>query len=105
MVLEQSHFALTRQADPNGLSYTQSQLYSLIADIPRYSSFIPFCTCSNVLDPGSKTIIEKAWRPDDQPFDVEAEMCVGFGGLDERFISRVTGRPFESVTVSACFPA
>ena len=44
--------------------------------------------------------VDKGWKPDDQPFDVEAEMCVGFGGLDEKFISRVTGRPFESVTVS-----
>jgi hypothetical protein len=25
---------------------------------------------------------------------------VGFGGLEERYISRVVGRPFESVTVS-----
>jgi hypothetical protein len=43
--------------------------------------------------------VDDAWKPDDQPFDVEAEMSVGFGGLEERYVSRVTGRPFESVTV------
>lgn len=44
--------------------------------------------------------METGWKPGDQPFNVEAEMCVGFGGLEETFISRVAGRPFESVTVS-----
>jgi coenzyme Q-binding protein COQ10 len=41
------------------------------------------------------------WSPDDQPFDLEAELMVGFGGLEEVYTSRVVGKPFESVTV--CF--
>jgi hypothetical protein len=40
------------------------------------------------------------WKPDDKPFDLEAELKVGFGGLEETYTSRVQGKPFESVTVS-----
>ncbi|CAD6570475.1 MAG: hypothetical protein TREMPRED_005859 [Tremellales sp. Tagirdzhanova-0007] len=88
------------------LPYTQAQLYSLIADVPRYSSFIPFCnSCAVLAKPsgsaGAKRVIETDWKPGEQPFNVEAEMCVGFGGLEETFISRVAGRPFESVTATA----
>ena len=43
------------------------------------------------------------WSPDDKPFDLEAELMVGFGGLEEVYTSRVVGKPFESVTV--CFIA
>jgi len=39
------------------------------------------------------------WSPDDKPFDLEAELMVGFGGLEEVYTSRVVGKPFESVTV------
>ncbi|KAL7425063.1 hypothetical protein Q5752_000751 [Cryptotrichosporon argae] len=76
------------------LPYTPQQLYSLVSDVPRYASFIPFCTSSSVLVPGP-------WQPDGKPFDVEAELTVGFGGLEERYISRVVGRPYESVTATA----
>ena len=42
------------------------------------------------------------WSPDDKPFDLEAELMVGFGGLEEVYTSRVVGKPFESVTVCSC---
>jgi coenzyme Q-binding protein COQ10 len=44
------------------------------------------------------------WSPDDKPFDLEAELMVGFGGLEEVYTSRVVGKPFESVTVSLHLP-
>jgi len=44
------------------------------------------------------------WSPDDKPFDLEAELMVGFGGLEEVYTSRVVGKPFESVTVSLSLP-
>jgi coenzyme Q-binding protein COQ10 len=50
--------------------------------------------------PSNQRRIAKDWKPDDKPFEVEAELKVGFGGLEERYISRVSGKPFESVTVS-----
>jgi len=91
--------------------YSQAQLYSLVSDVPSYSSFIPFCNSSRVLagQPGAITGGDKDrtgkrrsvdWSPDDKPFDLEAELKVGFGGLEEVYTSRVVGKPFESVTVS-----
>jgi coenzyme Q-binding protein COQ10 len=89
------------------LRYTQSQLYSLVSDVPSYSSFIPFCTSSNVLTPdqstGRRREVDGGWKPGEKDFDVEAELKVGFGGLEERYVSRVVGKPFESVTVSLRF--
>lgn len=80
--------------------YSSKQLYSLVSDVPSYSSFIPFCTSSSVLAKGTgKRRQAIQWKPDDQPFEVDAELRVGFGGLEERYTSRVVGRPFESVTV------
>jgi hypothetical protein len=34
-----------------------------------------------------------------RPFDVQAELEVGFGAFSERFTSRVEGMPFEMVKV------
>lgn len=86
--------------------YSQAQLYSLVSDVPSYSSFIPFCQSSRVLagkpGAGKGTDGERRsvdWSPDDKPFDLEAELMVGFGGLEEVYTSRVVGKPFESVTV------
>lgn len=101
-------------------SYSQAQLYALVSDVPSYSSFIPFCTSSRVLAPHSSPSASTSsadsadsspspsssrhrqtqeWKPDNNPFDLEAELKVGFGGLEETYVSRVLGRPFESVTV------
>lgn len=82
------------------LPYSQSQLYALVSDVPSYSSFIPFCSSSTVLVDTKQRQVLADWKPDDKPFDIDAELKVGFGGLEERYISRVAGRPFESVTVS-----
>ncbi|WWC95757.1 hypothetical protein V866_002623 [Kwoniella sp. B9012] len=87
------------------LPYSQVQLYSLVSDVPSYSSFIPFCNSSTVL---SRPSVEgnmhrqwKDWSPGTEPFEVLAELAVGFGGLEERYISKVKGVPFESVTATA----
>lgn len=45
-----------------------------------------------------------AWKPGQDPFEVEAELAVGFGGLEERYISNVVGVPFERVSVSLPSP-
>ena len=96
--------------------YTREQLYSLVSDVPSYSSFIPFCNASTVLAPilpsssssstssgrnsSRRRIVAQDWKPDNQPFEVDAELRVGFDGLEEKYVSKVVGRPFESVTVS-----
>lgn len=94
------------------LPYSAAQLYNIVSDVPSYSAFIPFCTSSTVLSSpssnsagapsrGSRRPVETTWKPTDQPFDVEAELKVGFGGLEEAYVSKVTGRPFESVRAEA----
>jgi coenzyme Q-binding protein COQ10 len=80
-----------------------------VADIPSYSSFIPFCATSAVLLPGSASApqtrsVDTAWEPPGsghEPFEVDAELKVGFGGFDEAYVSRVKGTPFESVSATA----
>ncbi|BEI91821.1 uncharacterized protein CcaverHIS019_0406410 [Cutaneotrichosporon cavernicola] len=80
------------------LPYSPAQLYELVSDVPAYVDFIPFCTASTVLDTqGYPT----SWRPGPEPFAVDAELAVGFGGLEERYVSRVVGTPFESVSATA----
>ncbi len=84
-----------RLADPR---YSPAQLYELVSDVPAYVDFIPFCTASTVLDAqGYPT----SWKPGPEPFVVDAELAVGFGGLEERYVSKVVGTPFERVSVSA----
>ncbi|KAI9638985.1 dehydrase and lipid transport-domain-containing protein [Dioszegia hungarica] len=97
------------------LPYSPEQLYNLVADIPSYSSFIPFCTSSTVLQPPSsssavastssagRTAADSKWSPpaSGKSFEVDAELKVGFGGFDEAYVSRVKGTPYESVSASA----
>ncbi|WWC73751.1 uncharacterized protein I206_107723 [Kwoniella pini CBS 10737] len=86
------------------LPYSQIQLYSLVSNVPSYSSFIPFCNSSNVLlksSSGQTKSKDLNWKPGKEPFEVLAELSVGFGGLEERYISKVVGIPFESVTATA----
>ncbi|EIW71560.1 hypothetical protein TREMEDRAFT_27843 [Tremella mesenterica DSM 1558] len=82
------------------LPYSPEQLYHLVSDVKFYSSFIPFCVASNVLPtPSGKS--EEMNMKKDKPFDMDVELVVGFGGMEERFISKVSGRPFESITATA----
>lgn len=100
--------------------YSQKQLYQLVADIPSYSSFIPFCTSSAVLSPsastsssssapslptatnGARRHVDQNWKPPvDEAFQVDAELRVGFGGFEEAYTSRVVGTPWESVRAEA----
>ncbi|OXB37018.1 hypothetical protein LQV05_005073 [Cryptococcus neoformans] len=87
------------------LPYSQVQLYSLVSDVPSYASFIPFCKSSTVLAPSSPGVSSTrewvGWKPEDKPFEVLAELAVGFGGLEERYVSKVVGKPYESVVATA----
>ncbi|WVN86940.1 uncharacterized protein L203_102115 [Cryptococcus depauperatus CBS 7841] len=86
------------------LPYSQEQLYSLVSDVPSYAAFIPFCKSSTVLAPSSSTSSARewvGWKPGDKPFEVLAELAVGFGGFEERYVSKVVGKPFESVIATA----
>lgn len=107
----------------NNTRYTQNELYSLVADVPSYASFIPFCSTSSIISSNSSPSAPQyessnpSYVPDQEAykqdlralvqgglgFDVRAELEVGFGAFQERFVSRVEGRPGEMVKVSTLF--
>ncbi|QDS72663.1 hypothetical protein FKW77_002753 [Venturia effusa] len=64
------------------LPYPSSAIYSIIADVDRYSAFLPYCTSSKVTK----------WShpdPDGKKWPSEAELVVGWNGLEETFRSRI----------------
>ena len=77
------------------LPYTRTRLYDLIADVDSYARFVPYCTSSRVTrwsapDPDSG----RRWP-------AQADLRVGFGGLEETFTSRlrcVPGSVVEAVS-------
>ncbi|KAF8605532.1 hypothetical protein BDV93DRAFT_438760 [Ceratobasidium sp. AG-I] len=78
------------------LPYTQRQLYNLVADVNSYHNFLPFCTGSRVLTP-----VPAGGFDVNEPYDVEAELSVGFMGMTEAYTSMVSFRPYEQVQAIA----
>jgi coenzyme Q-binding protein COQ10 len=72
------------------LPYNSNSLYRLIADIDSYSEFIPYCTSSKVTKWSEPTSEGKRWPS-------EADLKVGWGGMDETFTSRLFCIPGEVV--------
>jgi coenzyme Q-binding protein COQ10 len=76
------------------LHYPSAPVYSIIADVPNYASFLPYCQRSQ---------ITKWSAPDAQygrRWPSEGLLSSGFGGITESFVSRVycvPGRYVESV--------
>ncbi|KAH0551686.1 hypothetical protein GP486_007098, partial [Trichoglossum hirsutum] len=62
------------------LPYSAAALYDIIADIDSYAFFLPYCLGSSV----SRWASHGGRR-----WPAEAELRVGWGGLDERFVSSV----------------
>jgi coenzyme Q-binding protein COQ10 len=52
-------------------------MFDLVADVPRYPEFLPWCTAARVRKPEGPNV-------------EIAEVVIGFGPLHERFVSRVT---------------
>ena len=52
-------------------------MFDLVADVPRYPDFLPWCTAARV-------------RKQEGPNVEVDEVAIGFGPLHERFVSRVT---------------
>ncbi|KAH0542237.1 hypothetical protein FGG08_003359 [Glutinoglossum americanum] len=65
------------------LPYPSAALYDIVADIDSYSAFLPYCLGSSV----SRWTLPAAHSGKRWP--TEAELRVGWGALDERFVSRV----------------
>ncbi|KAN0140521.1 Polyketide cyclase / dehydrase and lipid transport domain containing protein [Lactarius tabidus] len=85
------------------LPYTRRQLYAVVSDVGSYASFVPFCTRSHVLrplapiDPNNNTQTSQSGIA----LQMEAELTVAFLGFTERYTSRVTCVPYESVRAVA----
>lgn len=91
-LFSQSECSPNTQTWFNPRRYTPRELYSVVANVPSYNQFIPFCTSSSILD-------GKSIRPE-ETFEVDAELKVGFMGFSEGYVSKVKGVPFQSVEVS-----
>ncbi|KAE9979468.1 hypothetical protein BLS_009775 [Venturia inaequalis] len=64
------------------LPYPSSAIYSIIADVERYSAFLPYCKSSKVTKWSQPDSNGKNWPS-------EAELVVGWKGLEETFRSRI----------------
>ncbi len=64
------------------LPYKSSSLYTLIADVDSYSSFLPYCVDSKVTKWSTPDKNGKRWPS-------EADLKVGWGGYEETFTSRL----------------
>ncbi|KAF2034745.1 hypothetical protein EK21DRAFT_97377 [Setomelanomma holmii] len=76
------------------LPYPSAPIYSIIADVPSYASFLPYCQRSDITH----------WSAPDATYHrrwpSEGILASGFGGITESFVSRVycvPGRYVESV--------
>jgi coenzyme Q-binding protein COQ10 len=76
------------------LPYPSAPIYSIIADVPSYASFLPYCQRSDITH----------WSAPDKTYGrrwpSEGRLTSGFGGITESFISRVycvPGKYVESV--------
>jgi coenzyme Q-binding protein COQ10 len=69
--------AVTRHAERKVVPFAPQQIFDLVADVPRYPEFLPWCTAARV-------------RKKEGPNVEIDELVIGFGPLHEKFVSRVT---------------
>ncbi len=62
------------------LPYTADMMYAVVSDVEKYPQFLPWVTGLSIVRRLSDTVFD-------------SEMRVGFAGLSERYISRVTLDP------------
>ena len=72
--------AVTRHAERKVVPFAPRQIFDLVADVPRYPEFLPWCTAARVRKrEGSNAEID--------------EIAIGFGPFHETFVSRVVLTP------------
>ena len=76
---------MATHAERRSLPYTPQQMYALVADIERYPEFLPWCRAARITR-----------RDDDVLY---ADLVIGFKLFRERFTSKVTLNPPDSVHV------
>jgi coenzyme Q-binding protein COQ10 len=68
--------SVTRHTERRVVAYTPMQLFGLVADVPRYPEFLPWCHAGRI-------------RRREGPNVQIAELAIGFGPFHEKFASRV----------------
>jgi coenzyme Q-binding protein COQ10 len=71
---------VTRHAERRIVRFAPRELFDLVADVPRYPEFLPWCTAARV-------------RRREGPNVELDELAIGFGPFHEKFVSRVTLAP------------
>jgi len=66
----------TRHQERRVVPFQSRQLFDLVADVPRYPEFLPWCFAGRV-------------RRREAPNVEIAELAIGFGPFHEKFVSRV----------------
>lgn len=69
--------ATTRHAERKIVPFAPRQIFDLVADVPRYPEFLPWCMAARV-------------RRRETPNVEIDELAIGFGPFHENFVSRVT---------------
>jgi coenzyme Q-binding protein COQ10 len=72
--------ATSRHAERKVVAFAPRQLFDLVADVPRYPEFLPWCTAARVRRRESATV------------EID-EVAIGFGPFHEKFVSRVVLTP------------
>jgi len=67
---------MPRHEEQKTLAYTADELFSVVADVKDYPSFVPWCAGAHVRR--------------ESPQEVIAELEIGFGPFQESFTSQVT---------------
>lgn len=62
------------------LPYTAERMFAIVADVEQYPRFLPWVVSTRILERESAEVLH-------------AEMCVGFAGIRERYVSRVALDP------------
>ena len=70
----------TRHSERRVVKYQPAQLFDLVADVPRYPEFLPWCFAGRI-------------RRHERPTVEIAELSIGFGPFHEKFVSRVVKAP------------
>ncbi|KAF2454818.1 dehydrase and lipid transport-domain-containing protein [Lineolata rhizophorae] len=115
-------FASSTSTEPNGsiplqsisatrtLPYPREQLYEIIADVNAYSSYLPYCRCSEVtawttmLPTSTSTTTSHNDGQQSQHgrrYPAEAILEVGWSAFTERFTSRIVCEPGVAVSAVA----
>jgi coenzyme Q-binding protein COQ10 len=72
--------SVTRHTERRVVAYAPMQLFELVADVPRYPEFLPWCHAGRI-------------RRREDPNVQIAELAIGFGPFHEKFASRVVLAP------------